>query len=201
MLVDPNVGTTTPTLERKEVSGKREIDTEPPITTDTGNNRITDSGLLVDPNVGGNKLNPVTITGKREIEEKLNPVTITGKREIEEKLNPVTITGKREIEEKPAIITEPVITLPKITIPKITLPKSTDVVKTDTTVDTKKTTTPEEQLYQTTTQSNPTTPTDIKYFLDMIGSGILPPINKHDPVESLINPPMSLEELLHHLRS
>jgi hypothetical protein len=225
--VNPNVGETNPTLNKVEVTGKAITDTELPITTDSGQNRVTDSILPVNPNVGttdptlapvtvtGKKidneltpddvtLDPVTITGKREIEQELDPVTITGKREIEQELDPVTIIGKREIEqeldpvtiigkkEEPALTTQPVITLPNITLPKLTDDKKTD---------TKKTTTPEEQFYQTTTQSNPTTPTDIKYFLDMIGSNILPPTNKHDPVESLVNPPMSLEELLHHLRS
>jgi hypothetical protein len=228
--VNQNVGTVIPTLEQKEIFGKREIDTDLPITGDTGNNRITDSSLPVDPNAGGNKLNPVTIVKKREAQQEFEPVTIVKKREVQQELEPVTIVEKREVQqefepktiigkrevqqefepktiigkkEEPALTTQPIITLPNITLPKTDTKVDTKVdTKTDDTkVDTKKTTIPEQQLYQTTTQSNPTTPQEIKYFLDMIGSDILPPINKNDPVESLVNPPMSLEELLHHLRS
>jgi hypothetical protein len=50
----------------------------------------------------------------------------------------------------------------------------------------------------------PTPLADIKYFLDMTGGDILPHKSQHDPLESLLNQssqPMSIEELLHHLRS
>jgi hypothetical protein len=188
--VNPNVGTTTPTLEQKEVTGKREIDTELPITGDTGNNRITDSSLPVNPDVGGNKLAPVTVTGKRD--QELDPVTIIGKREIEQELDPVTIVGKKEEPVTPKL---PVI--PKVpTVSTKPTPKKTIPTKTA-----KPTATPAEQLYQTTTQSNPTTLADIKYYLDMASGGIVPPKNPSDPLESLLNQPMSVEELLYYLRS
>lgn len=67
-----------------------------------------------------------------------------------------------------------------------------------------KSTDPVEQLYQTTTQSQPTTLADIQYYLDMTGADILPPTNERNPVESLLNqysPSMSIEELLRNLRS
>ena len=67
-----------------------------------------------------------------------------------------------------------------------------------------KSTDPVEQLYQTTTQSQPTPLADIQYYLDMTGADILPPTNERNPVESLLNqysPSMSIEELLRNLRS
>jgi chemotaxis protein histidine kinase CheA len=154
------------------------------------------------------ELAPVTVTGKALPKEdipitdttnysnegnnylknlqELAPVTVTGKREQE--LDPVTIIGKKEtpVTPKPPVI-------PKVpTVPAKPAPAKPAPAKPAT---------PAEQLYQTTTQSNPTTPTDINYFFDMIGAGILPPTTQYDPVESLVNPPMSLEELLRHLRS
>jgi hypothetical protein len=183
--VNPNVGTPTPALESKDISGKALTDTDLPITGDTGNNRITDSSLPVNPDVGGNKLAPVTVTGKREdlipLEE-MPPLPSS-------KVTPV-IAGTPQ---------EPKPTIP--TIPKLpTAPaKPTTPVKT-----TAPAATPAEQLYQTTTQSNPTTLADIKYYLDMTGTDILPPTTQHNPLESLLNQssqPMSLDELLRHLRS
>lgn len=194
--VNPNIGTTTPTLERKEISGKREIDTDLPITSDTGGNRVTDSSLPVNPNVGTtdgdeNKLKQVEIRGKREVVQELEPVTITGKREIEQKLDPVTIVGKKEtpVVPKPPVIPKLPVVPVKPTVPvKPVTPKKPVV-------------TPEEQFYQTITQSNPTPLADIKYYLDMASGGMVPPENSPNPLESLLNQPMSVEELLYHLRS
>ena len=193
--VNPNVGTTTPALERKEVSGKREIDTDLPITSDTGGNRVTDSNLPVDPNAGKplQEFKPVTVTGKRD--QELEPVTITEKRIVDEEptpdggaLKPVTIIGKKET---------PVIPKPPV-IPKV---PTTTTKPTPAKPSPKKPATPAEQLYQTTTQSNPTTLADIKYYLDMASGGMVPPENPSDPLESLLNQPMSIEELLYYLRS
>jgi hypothetical protein len=189
--VNPNVGTTTPTLERKEISGKREIDTDLPITSDAGRNIITDSSVPVDPNVGTtdgdeNKLKQVEIRGKRD--QELEPVTIVGKREPEQELEPVTIIGKKE---------EPVV--PKIpVIPKVPTTTTKPAPAKPTPA---KAATPEEQFYQTVTQSQPTTLADIKYYLDMASGGMVPPENYPNPLESLLNQPMSVEELLYHLRS
>jgi hypothetical protein len=87
------------------------------------------------------------------------------------------------------------------TVPSKPAPTKATPVKTTPTKTAKPTATPEEQLYQTTTQSNPTTLADIKYYLDMASGGIVPPKNPSDPLESLLNQPMSVEELLYYLRS
>ena len=237
--VNPNVGTTTPTLERKEVSGKREIDTDLPITSDTGSNRVTDSYVPVNPNAGEplQKLKEQIVTGKRIAEDDLpitsntgsnritdsnlpvdpnagkplqefKPVTVTGKRDQE--LEPVTIIEKRIVDEEPTPDggeLKPVTIIGKKetpVIPKLpVIPKvpATPAKPAPAKPAPKKPTTPAEQLYQTTTQSNPTTLADIKYYLDMASGGMVPPKNPSDPLESLLNQPMSVEELLYHLRS
>lgn len=209
LAVNPNIGTTdsnfvpateglgTPQeLSPVTVVGGRET----PITGDNGQNRITDSDLSVNPNVGttDSSLAPVTVTGKRETPQEiipvkqeepqeLAPVTVVGKREAPQELAPVTVVGKKE--ETP--VTPAPITPAPVTPAQVT---TTTPVKTAT---------PAEQLYQTTTQSQPTTLADIKYYLDMTGTDILPPTTKHDPLESLLSQssqPMSLDELLRHLR-
>jgi len=90
---------------------------------------------------------------------------------------------------------------PKIPVaPKIPTKPVTPVTPTTPV----KSTDPVEQLYQTTTQSQPTPLADIQYYLDMTGADILPPTNERNPVESLLNqysPSMSIEELLRNLRS
>ena len=173
--VNPNVGTPTPALAPVTVTTKAPQENDLPITTDTGGNRVTDSSVPVNPNVG-------------EPPQELKPVTIVGKREPPQELEPVTIVGKKE---------EPVV--PKIpVIPKV---PTTPAKPTPAKPAPAKTATPEEQFYQTTTQSNPTTLADIKYYLDMASGGMVPPENSPDPLESLLNQPMSVEELLYHLRS
>jgi hypothetical protein len=185
--VNPNIGEPPKSLDQQEITGKRILEDDLPITSDTGGNRVTDSSVPVNPNVGEplQELKPVTVTGKRD--QELDPVTIVGKREIEQKLDPVTIIGKKEEPVTPKL---PVI--PKATTPAKPAPAKPAPAKTAI---------PAEQLYQTTTQSNPTTLADIKYYLDMASGGIVPPENPPNPLESLLNQPMSVEELLYHLRS
>jgi hypothetical protein len=186
--VNPNVGTTLPALAPVTVTTKGLLGDDLPITGDTGGNRVTDSSLPVNPNVGEplQEFKPVTVTGKRD--QELEPVTIVGKREPEQELPPVTIIGKKE---------EPVI--PKI--PVIPTVPTTTTKPAPAKPAPKNPATPEEQFYQTITQSNPTTLADIKYYLDMASGGMVPPENSSDPLESLLNQPMSVEELLYHLRS
>tara|TARA_R110000868_G_scaffold161112_1_gene391053 strand:- start:12703 stop:15297 length:2595 start_codon:yes stop_codon:yes gene_type:complete len=196
--VNPNIGTTSPTLEKQTIISKTLTDTDLPITDDKGRNTVTDSNISIDPNVGTTDptLEPKTITGKKIIEEE--PTPNGGE------LEPKTIVGKRIIEEEPT----PKPTIPVIpnipTVPAKPAPaKPTPAKPTPVKPTPAKTATPAEQLYQTTTQSQPTTPTDIKYFIDMMGTDIFPPASKHDPLESLLNQssqPMSLDELLRHLR-
>ena len=236
--VNPNVGTTTPTLETKTITGKRIVEDDLPVTSDTGSNRVTDSSLPVNPNVGTtdgdeNKLKTVDVTGTRITddiggntitdssvpvnpnvgttdgdENKLTPVTVTGKRDQE--LDPVTITEKRIVDEEPTPdggALKPVTIIGKKETPVIPKPPVIPKVPTTTTKPTpakpspKKPATPEEQFYQTVTQSQPTTLADIKYYLDMASGGMVPPENSSDPLESLLNQPMSVEELLYYLRS
>jgi hypothetical protein len=195
--VNPNVGTTDTTLAPVTITEKALPKDDLPITSDTGGNRVTDSSVPVNPNIAEppQELAPVTVTGKRD--QELDPVTIVGKREIEQKLDPVTIIGKKEEPVTPKL---PVI--PKVpTVPSKPAPTKPAPVKTTPTKTAKPTVTPAEQLYQTTTQSNPTTLADIKYYLDMASGGIVPPKNPSDPLESLLNQPMSVEELLYYLRS
>jgi len=175
-------------------------------TGSTGNNRVTDSSLPVNPNVGGNILAPVTVTGKKITEEELQA------------LDPVYINAKRDdlipLEQMPPLpsnkVTEVVAGKPEdkngATIPIVIKPTTSakPTPTTSTTPTTQTTPTTSEQLYQTTTQSQPTTLADIKYFMDISGEDILPPKNPRDPLESLLNQssqPMSLDDLLRHLRS
>jgi hypothetical protein len=137
-----------------------------------------------------NALDKVTVRGTKDI----NALTTADV----DALDKVTILGTKDVA---ALTTEAVKTLPKLPIAPV---KPVTPTKPVIPAVPAKVATPAEQLYQTTTQSNPTTLSDIKYYLDMTGADILPPKNKHDPLESLLNQspqPMSLDELLRYLRS
>ena len=98
-------------------------------------------------------------------------------------------------------------TLPKSNTPvaiKVPVAPSVAPKQPTTSATPAKSTDPVEQLYQTTTQSQPTTLADIQYYLDMTGTDIFPAKNRQNSVESLLNQssqPTSTEELLRYLRS
>jgi cell division septation protein DedD len=197
--VNPNVGGTT-------------------ITGNRGQNTIADSGLPVNPNVGGDTTKPIdqvlTDAGLVTDGGYLDPVTIIGKLSIDDldvERNPYDTQKTDNLipleEAKPLpdnTVTEVIADTPTPVTPTPATPTPatpTPATPTPATPTPKTPVTPAEQFYQTTTQSNPTTLADIKYYLDMASGGMVPPENPSDPLESLLNQPMSVEELLYHLRS
>jgi hypothetical protein len=202
-LTESGLVTDTQELAPVTVSEKAIPQDDLSFTGSTGNNRVTDSSLPVNPNVGGNILAPVTVTGKKITEEEsqaLDPVYINAKRDdlipLEQMPPLPDNTVKEVIAGTPQ---EPKPTIP--TIPKLpTTPATSAKPATSPTASIS----PTEQFYQTTTQGQPTTLADIKYFLDISGEDILPPKTQSDHLESLLNQssqPMSLDDLLRHLRS
>ena len=209
------------------VTGNTITDSSLPVNPNVGGDTtkpidqvLTDAGLVTD----GGYLEPVTIIGKPSIDDLdvernpydtqktdaglvtdggyLDPVYITAKRDdlipLEEAKPLPDNTVKEVIADTPKDKTEP-------KIPIVVKPAPvTPTPKTPVTPTPKTPVTPAQQFYQTTTQSNPTTLADIKYYLDMTGTDILPPKTSRDPLESLLNQssqPMSLDDLLYHLRS
>ena len=91
-------------LDRVDVPGTRLTDDDLDITGDTGNNRVTDSFLPVNPNVGTtdgdeNKLKTVDVTGTKITDASLAPVTVTTKALQEDDLD---ITGNTTVGTPPA---------------------------------------------------------------------------------------------------
>lgn len=209
------------------VTGNTITDSSLPVNPNVGGDTtkpidqvLTDAGLVTD----GGYLEPVTIIGKPSIDDLdvernpydtqkadaglvtdggyLDPVYITAKRDelipLEEAKPLPDNTVKEVIADTPKDKTEPKIPIVVKPAPVTPTPKTPVTPVTPTP---KTPVTPTEQFYQTTTQSNPTTLADIKYYLDMASGGTMPPENPSDPLESLLNQPMSVEELLYHLRS
>jgi hypothetical protein len=208
-----NIATIDKPIENVLTDAGLVTDEEPPFTVEVvGSTLIPLIPLEEAPPLPDNTVTEVDLTKPDYV---LDPVTITG-----ERLPPDEEPPLISLEEAPPLpdntVKEVVADTPDVPVipktpvapvkPTIPVKPTTPVKPTAPVVPTapNASTAPSEQLYQTTTQTQPTTLAGINYYLDMTGADILPPKTPVNPLESLLNQssqPISLDELLRYLRS